>query len=169
MPKKDNIKIFIDEIYSKPPKKKYETNKIINNRFDGIRINDWADMIEYKTSNNKGYRSIFLIIDNCSKYLWTIPLKTKNSKTVAEAFSNILSKSKRFPIKLESDRGKKWYNSSFQYFLKNKTIHRNSRLADKRPSIAGRVIRTERNLLKKPVFEKGNADWLSELQSVIKN
>ena len=25
-----------------------------------------------------------------------------------------------------------------------------------------------RNLLKKPVFEKGNADWLSELPSVIK-
>ena len=30
------------------------------------------------------------------------------------------------------------------------------------------MIRTLRNLLKKPVFEKGNADWLSELPSVIK-
>ena len=29
--KKDNIKIFIDAIYSKAPKKVYETNKIIYN------------------------------------------------------------------------------------------------------------------------------------------
>ena len=30
------------------------------------------------------------------------------------------------------------------------------------------MIRTVRNLLKKPVFEKGKADWVSELPSVIK-
>ena len=33
--------------------------------------------------------------------------------------------------------------------------------------IAERVIRTIRNLLKKPMFEKGNADWLSELLFII--
>ena len=31
-----------------------------------------------------------------------------------------------------------------------------------------RVIRTVRNLLEKPIILAGNADWLSELQSVIK-
>ena len=30
------------------------------------------------------------------------------------------------------------------------------------------VIRTIRNLLKKPIFLAGNADWLSELPSVFK-
>ena len=30
------------------------------------------------------------------------------------------------------------------------------------------MLRTIRSLLKKPVFEKGNADWLSELSSVTK-
>ena len=43
-----------------------------------------------------------------------------------------------------------------------------SRFTDKGPSIAERVIKTIRNFLKKPVFEKGKADWLSELPSVIK-
>ena len=52
--------------------------------------------------------------------------------------------------------------------LKAKIIHHYSRFTDKVPSIAERVIRTVRNLLKKPVFEKGNADWLSELPCVIK-
>ena len=52
--------------------------------------------------------------------------------------------------------------------MKSKNIHHYSRYTDKVSSIAERVIRTVRNLLKNPVFEKGNADWLSELPSVIK-
>ena len=43
-----------------------------------------------------------------------------------------------------------------------------SRFTDESPSIAERVIRTIRSLLKKPVFEIGNADWLSELPSVLR-
>ena len=52
--------------------------------------------------------------------------------------------------------------------MKSKNIQHYSRFTDKGPSIAERVIRTVRNLLKKPVFLAGNADWLSELPSVIK-
>ena len=95
-------------------------------------------------------------------------LKNKYSQTITNEFSNILTTSKRKPLKIESDRGTEFYNSIFQNFLKSKNIHHYSRYTDKGPSIAERVIRTLRNLLKKPVFEKGNADWLSELPSVIK-
>ena len=80
----------------------------------------------------------------------------------------ILSTSKPRPIKLESDRGADWYNSIFQNFLKTKSIHHYSRFTEKSPSIAERVITTIANLLKKPVFEKGNADWSSEFPSVTK-
>ena len=75
MIKKDLIKIFIDEIHSTPPKKNYETNKIIYNLIDEIWSIDLADMIDYRISNNKGFRYIFVIIDNYRKYLWatTIP------------------------------------------------------------------------------------------------
>ena len=52
--------------------------------------------------------------------------------------------------------------------MEAKNIYQYSRCTDKGPSIAERVIRTVRKLLKKPVFEKGNADWLNELPSVIK-
>ena len=165
---KDKIRIFIDEIYSKPPKKNYPTNKVIYKHVDEIWSMDLADMIDYKISNNKGFRYIFIIIDNFSKYLWAIPLKNKYSQTITNEFSNIITTSKRKPNKLESDRGTEFYNSIFQNFLKSKNIHHYSRYTDKGPSIAERVIRTVRNLLKKPIFEKGRADWISELPSVIK-
>ena len=166
MSEKDDMKTFFDEIYSKPPKKNYPTNKIIYNHIDEIWSTDLADLVDYKISNIKGFRYIFIIIDNLSKYLWAIPLKNKYGQTIKNEFSNILSTSKRSAVKLESDRGSEWYNSVFQNFLKNKNIQHYSRFTDKGPSIAERVIRTLRNLLKKPVFEKGNANWLSELPSI---
>ena len=52
--------------------------------------------------------------------------------------------------------------------MKVKIIHHYSRYTDKVPSMAERAIRTIRILLKKPVFRAGNANWLSELSSVIK-
>ena len=73
--KKDLSKIFIDEIYSKPPKKNYETKKTIYNHFDEIWSNDLAEMIVHNISNYKGLRYIFFIIDKFSKCLWCIPVK----------------------------------------------------------------------------------------------
>ena len=52
--------------------------------------------------------------------------------------------------------------------METKNIHHYSRYTDNGASIAERVVRSIRSLLKKPVFEKGKADWLSELQSVVK-
>ena len=77
----------------------------------------------------------------------------KNSQTITNEFSIILTSSKRLTLKLESERGKEWYNSITQNFQK-KNIQHYSRFTDKGPSKADRVIRTIRNLLKKPVFEK---------------
>ena len=166
--KKDLTKIFVDKINSKPPRKNYPTKKIVYNSIDEIWSIDLADLSDYKTSNNKGYRYIFIVNDSFSKYFWAIPLKNKYSKTITDELSNVLCKSKRRPLKLESDRGSEWYNSIFKNFLRSKNIQHYSRFTDKGPSIAERVLRTERNLLKKTVFEKGNADWLSKLPSVIK-
>ena len=71
-------------------------------------------MIYYKISNSKGFRYIFIITDNFSKYLWAIPLKNKYSQTITNEFSNILTTSKRKPLKIESDRGTEFCNSIFE-------------------------------------------------------
>ena len=52
--------------------------------------------------------------------------------------------------------------------MKSKNIQQYSRYTDKGPSIAERLIRTVGNLLKKTVFLAGNADWINEIPSVIK-
>ena len=130
MTKKDNRKTFIDEIYSTPPKKNYPNKKLIYNLLDEIWSIDLADMIDYKISHNKGFRYIFVRLDNFSKHLCAIPLKNKNSQTMTEEFSNILTTSKRSPLKLESDRSKECYKSICRNFLKIKKIHHYSRFTD---------------------------------------
>ena len=54
--KRDLTKTFTDEIYSKHPKNNYPTNKILHNHIDEIWSIDLADFLDYKTSNNKGFR-----------------------------------------------------------------------------------------------------------------
>ena len=98
--KRDLTKIFVDEIYSKPPLRNYPNKKIVYNHNDEIWSIDLADMIDYKTSNNKGYRYIFIIIDNFSKYLWAIPLKNEYAQTIKDEFPNNITTSKRKPIKI---------------------------------------------------------------------
>ena len=103
-----NIKIFINEVYFKPPKRKYATNKTDVYFIDGIWSLDILDLKDYGPENNRGYRYILVIIDNFSKYGWTIPLKNKNAQTIKDSFENISISSKRKPKLIESDRGKKF-------------------------------------------------------------
>ena len=58
------MKIFIDEIYSKLPSRNFSTIKIVYNHIDEIWSIDLADFSGYKTSDNKGFRSIVVIINN---------------------------------------------------------------------------------------------------------
>ena len=62
---------------------------------------------------------------------------------------------------------KSFINNIFENYLK-KDIYHYSRFTNKVPSIAERFNRTIRDILKKLVFEKGNANWLDELPLVIK-
>ena len=73
-----NVKIFKNEIYSKPPKRKNSTNKTAVYHIDDIWSLDILDLKHYGSKNNRGYRYVLDIIDNFSKYGWTVPLKKKH-------------------------------------------------------------------------------------------
>ena len=166
--KRDLIKTFINEIYSRPPNKNYETNKTMIKSIDDTWSSDLLDMNDYGIKNNKGYRYILIIVDNFSKFGWTIPLKNKYAQSITDAFSQNIKTSRRKPNLLETDDGEEYVNKIFNEFLNNNKIKRYSRYTDKGAVFAERFNRTIRNLLKKPVFEKGNANWISELPSVVK-
>ena len=59
-----NIKIFMNEIFSKPPKKNYVTNKTDVYHIDDIWSLNILDSKDYGPENNRGYRYVLVIIDN---------------------------------------------------------------------------------------------------------
>ena len=155
-----NIKIFINEIYSRGPKKNYATNKTDVYHIDDIWSLDILDRKDYGPENNRNHRYVLVIIDNFSKYGWTVPLKNKNAQTIKDSFENILISSKRKPILIETDRGKEFYNNIFQDFLNKNNIKRYSRNGSYGAVFAERFNRTIRDLLKKTVFEQGDKNGL---------
>ena len=163
-----NIKIFINEIYSKPPKKYYATNKTDVYHIDDIWSLDISDLKDYGPENNRGYRYVLVTIDNFSKYGWTIPLKNKNAQTIKESFENILISSKRKTNLIESDRGKEFYNNIFQDFLNKNNIKLYSRNSSYGAVFAERFNKSIRDLIKRPVFENGDGNWIDILSTITK-
>ena len=120
-----SIKIFIKEIYSKPPKKIYLTNKTDVYHIDDIWSLDILDLKDYGPENNRGYRYILVIIDTFSKFGWTVPLRNKNAQTITNTCENIPKSAKRKPNLIETDRGKDFFHSIFQDFLKKTILNSN--------------------------------------------
>ena len=160
--------MFINEIYSKGPRKSYPTNKTDVYYIDDIWSLDILDLKDYGPENNRNYRFVSVVIDNFSKFGWTIPLKNKNAQTIKDSFENVLINSKRKPKLIETDRGKEFYNNIFQDFLNKNNIKLCSRNSSFGAVFAERFNRTIRDLLKKIVFEQGDAKWIDILQSIIK-
>ena len=148
--------------------KNFGTKRLIYNHSDQIWSFDLADMSDYKTSNNRGFTYIFIIIDGFPKCTWAIPIKIKYGETIKIEFSFILTTAKWSPVKRETDIGAEFLKHIFQNFLEGKNMQLYSRFIDKVPSIGERNIRAIRKISRKPVFEEGNAGWISEVWSIIK-
>ena len=76
--------------------------------------------------------------------------------------------SKRKPNLIETDRGKEFYNSIFQNFLQNNNIKPYSRNSSMGAVFAERLNKSMGNLLKKFVFERGDANWIDALPTITK-
>ena len=160
-----NIKIFINEIYSKPPKRNYHTNTTDVYHIDYGWSLDILDLKDYGPENNRGHRYVLVMIDIFSKFGWTLLPKIKNAQTKKDSFENILISSKRKPDLIEFDRGKEFYNNVFQEFFNENKIKNFSRNTSFGAVFAERFNRTIRDLLKRPVFEKGDGKWIDVLQN----
>ena len=109
-----------------------------------------------------------VIIDNFSKFGWTVPLKNKIAQTIKDSFENILLSSKSRPNLIETDRGKEFCNNIIQDFLDKNNIKLYSRKSSYGAVFAESFNRTIGDLLNKTVFEKGDGRWTDILPTITK-
>ena len=118
------IEFFLDEIWSKPPKEIYPTNKTDFYHFDDFWSSDVSDLKENDPEKDKGVKNDLEVINNFSKFGWTVPLENISAQTKKDSFESFLITSVRKLILVESDRDKRLFDSCFQTFLNiNNTEH----------------------------------------------
>ena len=141
--------------------------------------NIWnADLVIMPKENE--YKYILTVLDGYTRYAWCVPLKNKTGETVANAFKEIMKKSKRKPNKLFVDEGKEFYNQHMYKLFKFKKEdilekdengeYKNKIYsvfnASKNPVIE-RFNRTITNKLWKQFTINGNQKWLKILQPTV--
>jgi len=106
-----------------------ELHKPITHKFKGRKayvsnINKmWsADIMDRSKlgKQNKGYKYLLNVIDLFTKYVYSIPLKSKSEHEVANAFEQLFINHK--PEKLWTDQGSEFINKTLTTFLNDHNI-----------------------------------------------
>ena len=74
--------------------------------------------MESLSSKNKNVKCLLCAVDVFTKYAWVKPLKDKKSKTVLNAFTEIVTESNPKLNKLWADEGKEFYNKHMKRMVR---------------------------------------------------
>jgi len=129
-----------------------------------------ADLIEVRPHSrvNKGYNYILTVINCFTKVADALPLKDKTAKTVANAMSQIIQRSKHKIRLLQTDDGKEYFNRIFSNLMNKYNINHFSTKSEKKASIIERFNRTLKGVMYKRFSERGTYVWYDILPTLIK-
>jgi len=105
-----------------------------------------------------------------SKFAWVDPLKQKTGKCLVKSFANILTKSKRSPKALQTDKSKEFVNKFFQKWLKDKKIHFfTTHNEETKACVVERFNRTLKTRMWRYFTAKNTRKYLNILQGLVHN
>ena len=101
-----------------------------------------ADLVEVQplAKYNRGIRYLLTVLDVLSGYAWVQPLKAKTGVALVHAFDKIVKQ--RQPNRLQRDRGREFYNRTFQRWLEEQWIQHFWTEGDAKASVVERFNRT---------------------------
>lgn len=153
---------IVDELH-RQARKNFIRRRVYVKGIDDLWQIDLADLSAYAKSN-RGYKYILTVIDVLSKFAWSVPLSNKTGETVTEGMRKVLKQSyPRVPTNLQCDRGKEFYNSTFQKLMKAKRINQYSTFTHLKASVVERFNRTLKQWMWKEFSVQGNYKWLDML------
>ena len=148
----------------KPVRKNFPKRFVFVRHVDDV----WgADLVEMPkmSRKNSGFHYILMVLDIFSKYGWSVPLKTKTGKEVADALRIIFKENK--PKKLWVDKGKEFYNKDVSEVLDKNNIEIYSTNNDEKCSVIERWNRTIKTQLWKYFTANGTRKYTDILQPLM--
>lgn len=164
--KKEFMKQMATEIHKRVAKK-IPRRRVITTGKNDVWAIDLVDMGEWKDVND-GVPYMLNVIDAFSRYAWSVPLLDKSAKSVTQAFQIILDKNKQAPKRVWADRGKEFYNKTFQALLNKYNIQLYSTYGEFKASPVERFNRTLKTLMWKRFTEENTRRWIDMLDELIK-
>lgn len=145
----------------------FPRNPIIANYPDHNWQADILFLPDLTTFNNRK-PCMLLCIDVVSRYAWVEPMSNKSGIQTAQAFQKILSRSaERCPEKLQTDKGKEFYNKHFEAVMKQHGIIHYSTESDKKAAIAERCIKEIKKLIYRFLSTYQTNRYIDDLQNIV--
>ena len=119
------------------------------------------------SSKNKGVKDLLCVIDVFTKYAWVKPLKDKKSKTVLNAFIEIVNESNRKPNKSWVNQAREFYNKLIQECLDINDILMYLTQNEGKSVIAERFIKTLKSKIYKKMTANDSKSYLPYLNKLV--
>jgi len=131
----------------KPVRKRFPRNPYTVTNIDDVWEMDLADLSSLSKYNEK-YRYLLNVIDICSRYAWSVPLKDKTSTSIKAALKYLFRDRK--PITIQSVKGTEFVNTTVRRYLKSQDVNFHT---THNPDIKGAVIEGFNRTLKTKMFK----------------
>lgn len=149
----------------KPAPKKFATRSYKTSGKNDLWQADLMEMIPYARVN-KGYKYILNVIDVFSRYVYSLPMKTKSANEMKECLELLFKSTK--PNHLQTDQGKEFYNAPVANLLKTYNINHYSVYSKQKCALVERFNRTLRTKLNRYFTHTGKKVWYNVLESIVK-
>jgi hypothetical protein len=122
-------------------RKNFPRNKFIVSGINDTLQGDLIDISKLEWHNN-GFKWLLVLIDIFSKKSWVVALKNKTNSEIVRGLTEIFSKFKEMPKRLQTDQGLEFLGKETKDFLKQLGIHLYFIYSDKKAAIVERFNRT---------------------------
>jgi hypothetical protein len=151
----------------KPARHVYARNQTIVGDKDDQWQADLAIMSNIANENDHN-QYILTCVDVLSRYAWAVPVRTKSAHDMLAAMKQLFKQAApRKPKRLQTDKGREFYNSDVKDFLSARGVHLFSSESDNKAALVERFNRTLKTMLYRYFTAWNTRRWVNILQDAV--
>ena len=168
---RSRVKKFLNEQATyqlhKPARHTFVRNQTLVAHIDEQWQADLADMSNISNENN-GYAFLLTCVDVLSRYAWVIPVRRKSAANMLTAMRQLFKQATpRKPTRLQTDKGKEFYNAPVRKFLTEEGVELFSTNSDNKAAIVERFNRTLKHRIYKHFTASNTRRYLDVLPDIV--
>ena len=151
----------------RPARRRFTRNHTYVAGIDAQWQADLADM-QGIARQNGGMRYLLTLIDVFSKFAWALPTHSNDAKAITAAFDQVLTAAHpRNPRRLQTDKGKEFFNSAFAGLMKRHGIQHLASESEQKAAVVERFNRTIKTRIWTYLSDRGTVRWVDVIQDLV--